>query len=102
MARKPSSGRSPKDSAGMSCGFATTCRGLRAWRRSGGCVADCLFCRVVAGEIPAAIVYQDERIIAFKDINPQAPTHLLVIPRRHIARLNDLTPEDDALAGEMI
>jgi histidine triad (HIT) family protein len=65
-------------------------------------VSGCLFCRIVAGEIPATIVYQDERVLAFKDINPQAPGHVLVIPRRHIPSLNDLTAEDDALLGEMI
>ena len=62
---------------------------------------DCLFCRVAAGEIPASIVYEDTRLIAFRDINPQAPTHILVIPRQHIASLNDLGLEDDALVGEM-
>lgn len=62
---------------------------------------DCLFCRIAAGEIPAGIVYQDDRIVAFKDINGQAPMHVLVIPRRHIATLNDLGPDDDALVGEM-
>ena len=62
---------------------------------------DCLFCRVATGEIPASIVYEDTRLIAFKDINPQAPTHILVIPRQHIASLNDLGSEDDALVGEM-
>ncbi len=62
----------------------------------------CLFCRIVAGEVPATIVYQDDKLIAFKDINPQAPGHVLVIPRRHIASLNDLTATDDALVGEMI
>jgi len=62
---------------------------------------DCLFCRLAAGEIPASIVYQDERVIAFKDITPQAPTHILVIPLRHISTLNDLTAEDDGLVGEM-
>ena len=64
-------------------------------------MSNCLFCRIIAGEIPGAVVYEDERIIALKDINPQAPTHVLVIPRRHIATLNDLTPEDDGLLGEM-
>ena len=48
-------------------------------------MADCLFCRIVAGEIPATIVYQDDHLVAFKDINPQAPMHVLVVPRRHIA-----------------
>ena len=65
-------------------------------------VADCLFCKIAAGQIPATIVYQDDRLVAFKDINPQAPMHVLVIPRRHIASLNDLTAQDDALVGEMI
>lgn len=65
-------------------------------------MSDCLFCRIVDGEIPATVVYTDDRLIAFRDINPQAPTHLLVIPRRHIASLNELTPEDDRLVGEMV
>ncbi len=63
---------------------------------------DCLFCRIIDGSIPGTIVYQDDRIVAFKDINPQAPMHVLVVPRRHIATLNDLTPEDDGLVGEMV
>lgn len=62
---------------------------------------DCLFCKLAAGEIPATVVYEDERVIAFKDITPQAPTHIVVIPRRHISTLNDLTPEDDGLVGEL-
>jgi histidine triad (HIT) family protein len=65
-------------------------------------VADCLFCKIAAGQIPATIVHQDERLVAFKDVNPQAPMHVLIIPRRHIATLNDLAESDDALAGEMI
>jgi histidine triad (HIT) family protein len=64
-------------------------------------MADCLFCRIIDGSIPGTIVYQDDRLVAFKDINPQAPMHVLVVPRRHIATLNDLTPEDDGLVGEM-
>ncbi len=63
---------------------------------------DCLFCKIVNGQIPAAIVYQDERVVAFKDINPQAPMHVLVVPRRHIASLNDLAADDDGLVGEMV
>jgi len=63
---------------------------------------ECLFCKILKGEIPASIIYEDDRVIAFKDINPQAPLHALIVPRRHIASLNDLTPEDDALVGEMI
>ena len=63
--------------------------------------SDCLFCRIIAGEIPGNVVHQDEHLVAFKDINPQAPMHVLVVPRRHIATLNDLAPEHDALVGEM-
>jgi histidine triad (HIT) family protein len=62
----------------------------------------CLFCRIAAREIPAKIVYEDATLVAFDDINPQAPMHVLIIPRAHIASLNDLTPERDALVGEMI
>jgi histidine triad (HIT) family protein len=63
---------------------------------------DCLFCKIIAGEIPGAIVYQDERLVAFKDINPQAPMHVLIVPRRHIASLNEVKPDDDGLVGEMV
>src|SRR4029078_6152151 len=62
----------------------------------------CLFCKILKGQIPASIVYEDERLIAFKDINPQAPLHALIVPKRHIASLNELTAEDDALVGEMV
>ena len=65
-------------------------------------MADCLFCKIVSGDIPGSIVYRDEHLVAFKDINPQAPMHVLIVPRRHIATLNDLAPEDDALVGEMV
>ena len=59
-------------------------------------VADCLFCRIAAGEIPSKIVYQDEDVLAFHDIQPQAKYHVLIIPRRHIASsMNDFRPEDD-------
>ena len=64
-------------------------------------MTDCLFCRIIAGEIPSAILYQDDTLVVFKDINPQAPLHVLIVPRRHIASLNDLTPADDALVGSM-
>lgn len=63
---------------------------------------DCLFCRVIAGEVPGTIVHQDDHVVAFKDINPQAPMHVLVVPRRHLATLNDLGPEDDDLVGELV
>ena len=62
----------------------------------------CLFCRIVAGEIPAKFVHQDDDLVAFEDINPQAPMHVLVVPRRHVATLNDLSAADDALIGRMI
>jgi histidine triad (HIT) family protein len=62
----------------------------------------CLFCRIVAGEIPATRVYEDDRLLAFADINPQAPMHVLVIPKQHIATLNDLTAAHDDLVGAMV
>lgn len=55
--------------------------------------ADCLFCKIAAGEIPADLVFETESVVAFRDINPQAPTHVLIIPRKHIATINDLTDE---------
>jgi len=61
----------------------------------------CLFCRVVSGEIPAKKVYEDETLVAFHDVNPQAPVHILIVPRRHIATLNDLTQADESLIGSM-
>ena len=65
-------------------------------------MADCLFCRIIAGTIPANIVHQDDHLVAFKDINPQAPLHVLIIPRRHVATLNELADTDDPLVGEMV
>jgi histidine triad (HIT) family protein len=65
-------------------------------------MADCLFCRIVAGELPAKIVHQDADTVAFEDIDPQAPVHLLVVPRRHVATLNDLSPADDAVMGKLL
>ena len=65
-------------------------------------MTDCLFCKIVAGEIPAEIIYEDDRVLAFRDISPQAPTHALVIPRKHIATLNDLQPDDAELVGQML
>jgi len=62
----------------------------------------CLFCKIVAGEIPAAKVYEDEQVIAFNDINPQAPMHVLVVPKRHLATLNDVSTADDAMVGAMV
>ncbi len=65
-------------------------------------MSDCLFCRIASGEIPSKRVYSDERIYAFEDIAPKAPSHILVVPRRHIARLSDLTAGDAELAGELV
>jgi histidine triad (HIT) family protein len=62
----------------------------------------CLFCQIVEGKIPARMVRQDDDVVAFHDINPGAPTHVLVVPRRHIASLTDLAPGDDALIGRMV
>ena len=64
-------------------------------------MTNCLFCKIIAGEIPGKVLYQDDTLVILADINPQAPTHALVVPRRHVATLNDLTPEDDGLIGEM-
>ncbi|MGB9180874.1 MAG: histidine triad nucleotide-binding protein [Pyrinomonadaceae bacterium] len=63
---------------------------------------DCLFCSIVAGEIPAEIIYQDELSIALRDINPQAPTHVLVVPREHMESLDDASQRDEALLGHLL
>ena len=63
---------------------------------------DCLFCKIAKGEIPAKIIYQDDHVIAFDDINPQASHHKIIIPRKHIATLNDLRAEDETLAGHLM
>lgn len=63
---------------------------------------DCLFCKVLSGEVDSEVVAEGDRWLAFRDINPQAPTHVLVIPRRHVASLNELEPEDRGLAGELL
>ncbi|PMR76673.1 histidine triad nucleotide-binding protein [Billgrantia endophytica] len=62
---------------------------------------DCLFCKIVNRGIPADIVHEDEHVLAFSDINPQAPTHILIIPRQHIATLNDIEMADLALMGRL-
>jgi histidine triad (HIT) family protein len=63
---------------------------------------DCLFCKIIEREIPASIVYEDDRVVAFNDINPQASTHVLVVPKKHIATLNDLQSGDDRIVGEIV
>jgi histidine triad (HIT) family protein len=62
----------------------------------------CLFCDIVAGKIPAKTVYQDDDVLAFHDIQPTAPTHVLVIPKRHVTSLLDLAPSDDGLVGKLV
>lgn len=64
-------------------------------------MTDCIFCKIAAGEIPAEIVYENDSVVAFKDLGPQAPLHNLVIPKKHIATLNDLEHEDAELIGDM-
>ncbi|MGI6336430.1 MAG: histidine triad nucleotide-binding protein [Eubacteriales bacterium] len=61
----------------------------------------CIFCKIIAGEIPSTKVYEDETIYAFRDINPQAPTHILIVPKRHIARAGELTEADGVLVGHI-
>jgi len=63
---------------------------------------DCVFCKILAGEIPGKILYQDEEVVAFPDINPQAPIHILIIPRKHIPSLADTTEADSALLGHLV
>ena len=65
-------------------------------------MADCLFCKIANGQIPATIIYRDDHVIAFDDINKQAPEHKLVIPLKHISTLNDLHDEDSEMLGHMI
>jgi histidine triad (HIT) family protein len=65
-------------------------------------MSSCLFCRIIAGEIPAARVHEDDEMIAVNDINPQAPMHVLIVPRLHLATLNDLEPGHDGLVGSMV
>jgi histidine triad (HIT) family protein len=65
-------------------------------------MTDCLFCRIVAGDVPATRLYEDETVVAFKDINPQAPLHALIVPREHVASLNELGASHDAMAGSML
>lgn len=65
-------------------------------------MSDCLFCKIVNKEIPSQTVYEDEEIIAFQDINPVAPVHLLIIPRKHMMSLNEVSSEDEALIGRIL
>lgn len=64
-------------------------------------MSECIFCRIVAGELPAELIHEDDEIVAFRDIEPQAPVHVLIVPRRHVATLLDLDPEDAGLLGRL-
>lgn len=65
-------------------------------------VENCIFCKIVTGDVDAELVHEDERCVAFEDLNPQAPTHVLVIPREHVATLNDLDEEQESLVGHLV
>jgi histidine triad (HIT) family protein len=65
-------------------------------------MSDCLFCKIVAGEIPADKIYEDGDLVAFRDIHPQAPTHVLIVPNRHIASLDEASDDDQALLGKVL
>ena len=60
---------------------------------------DCLFCKIIAGEIPSSKVYEDEKVFAFRDINPQAPTHVLIVPKTHVPCADEITPENASLVA---
>lgn len=62
---------------------------------------DCIFCEIIKGNIPSTKVYEDEFLVAFKDLNPQMPVHILIVPKKHIACVNDLTEEDTELVGKV-
>ncbi|MBP0982691.1 MAG: histidine triad nucleotide-binding protein [Oscillospiraceae bacterium] len=62
---------------------------------------DCLFCKIIAGEIPSTKVYEDDKVLAFRDIAPKAPTHILVIPKTHIAGVDEITPENSAIISHI-
>lgn len=65
-------------------------------------MSDCLFCKIIAGDIPAEKIYDDDDLIAFRDIAPQAPQHILIVPRKHLINLSDMAEADDALVGKMM
>jgi histidine triad (HIT) family protein len=64
-------------------------------------MSDCLFCRIIDGEIPSDVIYESDTALAFRDINPQAPTHVLVIPRKHVSTINDIGEDDQPLVGSL-
>jgi len=63
---------------------------------------DCIFCKIAKNEVPTKLIYEDEEVVAFNDINPKAPVHILIIPKKHIDSVKDLKPEDKELAGHLI
>ena len=65
-------------------------------------MSDCIFCKIGAGQIPSKVVYQDEEVFAFEDLNPQAPIHVLIIPKRHISALSDLSEGEKSLVGHIL
>lgn len=65
-------------------------------------MSDCIFCKIIKGEIPSTNVYKDEFVTAFRDINPVAPTHILIVPNKHIDSVNMLIPDDEPLIGKMV
>lgn len=65
-------------------------------------MSDCLFCKIIAGEIPSTAVYEDDTTYAFRDINPQAPVHVLVVPRQHLDRVSSASPADEAMLGHLL
>ena len=65
-------------------------------------MTDCLFCKIIEGKIPSKKVYEDDDVVAFDDIQPQAPVHVLIIPKKHVATLNDLSTVDDAVTGKLL
>jgi histidine triad (HIT) family protein len=70
--------------------------------RADGTIDDCIFCRIVRGEVPSHKLYEDELVLAFRDINPQAPLHALVVPKRHLATLDEARAGDEAALGRML
>jgi histidine triad (HIT) family protein len=65
-------------------------------------MSDCLFCKIADHTIPSKIVFENDQVVAFEDINPQAPTHILVVPRKHVPTLNDVSPDDQNLLGTVL
>lgn len=76
-------------------------RTATAKRTEVGRVSECIFCRIAAGSVPARVVHEDDDTVAFRDLDPKAPTHVLVIPRRHIASVNDVTAADAEVMGRL-